>query len=268
MKKKKLFTAALSFVLAVGLLVGVTACGGSKDNEPYYNNTYTISGTCTIDWDGKDYRDNYGQDSSKYFSQREIIEKYWDVIDWDKTFAMNNMDMDSLPAHGSVDEFIQSFKEFEEYAYESLAGLKISVSGKDNPTLTVTFTSEMMEYPQLSNHYDAEITMPLCETNEQFAANQPFAGYNQHSFDTPGYCGIGVYKTEDNHVLTVDFNVEKYVKGIHLRLCDYELNTDGECVNTEILLEDEFSVMTLYDAQGKNIWDVRFYIDFKVTDNK
>ena len=267
--KKKAISILLALVCSVVCAFSLTACG-NKDNDPYYGRTYTLTGKCVIDWENKFFYDNYEQDYSKNYSQKELLEKHWDKIDWNKTFEMNYVDVEKIPAHDSAQEFMQSFKEFEESGLESLAGLKISVSGKNNPTLTLSFTEEMMQFSMINEHYDAEITMPFCETNEQFAANKPFNNEDsyQRSFDTPGYSGIGVYKTEDNHVLTVDFSVEKYVKNIHLTIVDYEVNASGNNIGQQGLLRDEMSAITLYDADGSTILDIRFFIDFEVSKNK
>ena len=269
--KRKLVAIVLTIVLSVALCVGLTACDGGNKNEAYYNNSYTLAGTCTIDWDGKYYYDNYASDFSKNYSQKEIIEKHWDAIDWDRTFEEAGLNGNDVP-HSTFDEFKGCFEDYEEYFYEQVAGLKISISDKSDLQLTISFPDNWMENEVVSDHYASEITMPFYETKEAFAQNKPYSGFDMETCGIgfeKGYMGAGVYKTQDNHVLVVQFSVQQFVKDISVVITDYTVDANSDDVPEPLVLfQTEFTVLNLYDTNGNKILDIRNQIDFDVAKNK
>ena len=270
MKKTKLISTVLILALAVMLCFGFAACNDEQQNESYYNNTYTLSGTCTVDWDSKYYYDNYEPDYSKNYSQKEIIEKHWESISWDRTFEAAGLNGNDVP-HSTFDEFRSCFEDYEEYFYEQVADLKFSFSGKDNLELTISFPSNWTEQEALSDHYESEITMPFYESAEQFAQNKPYENFDLTTvaFEA-GYSGVGVYKTQDNHVLVVEFTLQKYINDINVKITDYTITADGNDTADEpaLLFETVYTVLYLYDANGNSILDIRNQIDFEVAKNK
>lgn len=259
--KKKLVPLIMALVCAVVCTVSLAACG-SKDNDPYYNKTYTLTGGAVIDWTSKDFADNYKYAMTNV-SQKQILETYWDKIDWDRTLRH----VENPPAHGSIDELIASFKDIEEKGYEPYAGLKFSFSGKDDLKLTLTLNEFFTDKLGLSAYYDAELTMPFAETPEQFEAIKPQTKYESPiSYDGEGYYGAGVYEGKDDHVLVVEFYVEKYVKNLHITIRDVVVGTnyDGDG-DASIIFQTADTAMTLYDADENVIINIKPYVGFNVT---
>lgn len=267
---KKLIPLVLVVVCVLACAFTFTACSNKDEQEPYYGKTYTFTGTATIDWNSKQYRDNYKKADNKDHSQKELLEKYWDDIDWNKTFEIAGLSANDVP-HGSVAEFIAVFEETEKNLYDYAKGLEISVSNKSNPKLTITFPTGDNDYfrGMLMDKYDSsKLTMPLCETNAKLAQNKPFDSFDLQSasYDTPGYCGLGVYKTENGHVLTVRFNVQQFVKGIGLTITDYEIDNSGSepVVTQTTVFQTRDDIMWLYDSEGQSIMYIDCKADFQV----
>ena len=275
--KKKLLTSILALTLASACAVGFASCG-SKTNNPYYDNTYTITGGAHVDWDSKKYYDNYTQDSSKNWSQRELLEKNWDAITWDYTLEWTGATENELK-HGSVDELIASYDKLLENFYEQSKGLAFSFSGKDDLKLTLSLPANWMQEAVVSDYYESTLTMPFYETREAFSANLPYEGFDPMtiSFDE-GYCGAGVFKTEKDHVLVAEFSLEKYVTNLRVRIYDYTLTGDPENPVESLLwleINSYPSVLQVwhYEAteeggHGSTVLSPYVYADFEVTKNK
>ena len=261
---KKIVSLVLALICVVACAFAFTACDNNKENEPYYGKTYTLTGKVVVDWTSKYYYDNYTQDYNNKYSQKDLLKKHWDEIDWDKTLSAAGLNANDVP-HGTVDEFIALFEDFEENAFEQLNGLKLSFSDKKDLKLTMTLPQNWMEEPDVSDHYDSVITMPFCETQAQYEQNKPYAGIEDtrtFGFEK-GYLGVGVYKTE-NHVLAVEFSVEKYVNDIRIGIVDYELDADGNLVQATDFLTSDHIAMYILDAQGNSILSIQFFFNFEV----
>ena len=275
--KKTLLTGILSLTLAAACTVGFAACG-SKHSDPIYNKTYTITGSAHIDWDTKDYYDNYTQDDSKAWSQRELLEKNWDAITWDATLEWIGATEDDIK-HGNVDELIASYDKYLKNFYEQAKGLAFSFSSKDDLKLTLSLPANWMEDPAVSDYYESTITMPFYETREAFAADLPYEGFSPESIGfNEGYSGAGGFKTGSNHVLVVKFFFEEYRENLQINITDYTLTGDPDNpIDSLLWLDIDFyprAFQTFHyeedetGGHGSAVLSPYVYTDFEVTDNK
>lgn len=79
---KKLISTVLTLIFVITCVCALSACGDER--IPYYSKTFTLTGEQSIDWNDKNYADNYG-DWGVDVSQKQLIEAYWDQIDLSKT---------------------------------------------------------------------------------------------------------------------------------------------------------------------------------------
>ena len=263
---KKFIPIMLVVVCALACTFAFTACS-NNNQEPYYGKTYTMTGKAIIDWETKLYRDNYKQADNDDHSQKELLTKYWDDIDWDVTLERAGLPADAVP-HGSIEEFVALFEETEQNLYEHVKGLQISVSDKSDPKLTITFPTDDNDYFRgyLANNYGSKLTMPLYESDDKLAANKPFNDFplQEQSLDNPGYFGMGVVKGENNHVMTIRFNVAQYEDRLTFDIFDYELDSDGNMIDRTTVFQVESSIFTLYNKDGNSILSIDCKIDYDV----
>ena len=277
--KKKL----IPMILAVACVaaVGLSACGGGGKSEAYYNNTYTLTGKGIIDWTTKAFADNYKQTSGKY-TQRKILEMYWDEIDWDYTIERAG-NFGSQIQHNSVDALIASYNAYAEICYAQAAGLKLAISGKGDMTLTLTLPANWMEEELVSDYYEQEITMPFFESRAALAEDLPYEGFDvENVWLEAGYYGLGVYKTEVGHVLMVKFSVSAYTNDIAIHIQDYVLTGDSEnpvdWQNSPVWFETDLyphalQPMHVEQISASEMWatpvlPTAMYTGFTVTKNK
>lgn len=75
------------FVLICALLFATVFAACQSDDTTYYGKTYTITGAgLAVDWNEKIWADPMEDGMiQEYFSTRELLEKYWDNLDWEKS---------------------------------------------------------------------------------------------------------------------------------------------------------------------------------------
>lgn len=273
--KKKLVTAALTLALVGTICVGLVACGNNQD--PFYNKTYTLTGTCTIDWDKKDWTDSY-MGESKDVSLRQIFTRHWDEIDWNKTKEQNsrgNLNY-TLPPHGTLQEFLDSFNDFQQNAFKDEAGLKFSFSGKDDLKLTLTLTEAMKTNGALSG-YPTEITMPFADSEAKFEAIKPHENLYHVGLYREGYEGYGVYKKDDTHFMIVFVDVNPWRRGFNCGIVTYVVKDNGDggtFPESTIVLSENYTIFGVYasqekvEGQGDMIKQIEYRFDFEDTKNK
>ena len=255
--KKKLIPSVMALAGVMVCTIGLSACG--NDQEPYYNKTYTLPGTCTIDWDGKVWTDVYaGED--KWVSLKTIVSRHWDEIDWNETAKRNDPLEATAPPHETLQAFMDSFKEFEQKAFKDVAGLSVSLSGKDDLKLTVSMPEAIMQDGALKG-YDAEITMPFAETEEQY--NAITLHENVRGYFRAGYTGRGFYKMDDTHFLTVFVDVNPWRRLFDIEISVCEIHEEGGLSIYDVLSTNRNSVYCLYDAKGEEIKTIEYHIDFE-----
>lgn len=246
---KKTFIALLAAaVCSVTCIMGLTAC--SKDSEPYYGKEYTLTGKSVIDWTGKNYSPD---DDDKDYSQREIVEKNWDKIDWSKTTDPINKEHVEI-AHSDVDGFINALAAVQENYYSDAKDLKVSVIKSDDGLQLKLALPE-----GLKNGYPEEITMPFAETQEKFNEIKPAELSYLTIFPKEGYSGVGIYTSEDK-VLVVNFAVQQFVDKISLNIEEFTGNSEVG-TNRRIFTTVE-EMLSLCDSNGETLWQIRQKLDY------
>lgn len=133
--KKRTIIAVCVLLCAVMTAVSFAAC--QSDDTTYYGKTYTITGAgLAVDWNEKIWADPMEDGMiQEYFSTRELLEKYWDNLDWEK------IGKDDAPQN--VDELISVLeKNIVPEFYKEMKGVKIEVGTKDNLTIKVSYPED------------------------------------------------------------------------------------------------------------------------------
>lgn len=132
-------TSLIICVLLCAVLFTTLFAACQESETTYYGKTYTLTGAgLSVDWDDKIWTDpletSPGLNPEKY-SSRELLEKYWDDIDWQKN------GINAIPQN--VDQLISHIEQnVIPTFYEEMKGLKLEVGTKDNLTLKVTYPSD------------------------------------------------------------------------------------------------------------------------------
>ena len=264
--KKKLAAFAIGTACALTCALAFVGCG--KTNDPYYNKTYTLTGTATIDWTSKKWYDSYAGEE-KNVSQQEILERHWNEIDWKRTVESTGGDASLMPAYASPAEFIEECKTFETERYKDFAGFKISFAEQGKMEMTITFPTNARTDYGLSDYGLDALTMTYAETAKQYQAINPHESLNFGTYVNHGYHAVGIYKLNEERFLMINFMVEQYVEKIHFEIKDYRIepNDGNSYVVGNTIITTMNSAVTLYDSTGKGILPVDYAINFTVTDN-
>lgn len=238
---KKLITTFLAIVCVITSVCMLTAC---NDRTPYYNKTFTFTGEQSIDWNGKNFADNYG-DLGVDVSQKQLIEKYWDKIDFSKT---------GISSATNADDLIKKIESAKTYAV--LKDVSLSFTGKDELQLTITLPAEFASWG-----YGETVMMPFAETQSQLNAIKPQELNLTIYEEDLGYNGIGV-KSIGDRTIVVTFSVS-YVD-VNLEITSYN-NTDYAALNS---ITTHSLRPTLMDESGNTVIEIATRPIYNLTDNK
>lgn len=241
---KKLISTVLAIICAITCVCLLSAC--DDERTPYYNKTFTFTGEQSIDWNGKNFADNYG-DLGEDVSQKQIIEQYWDKID------LSNNDLTAANA----DELISKIDGVK--VFTDLQGLSLSFTDKDNLQLTVTMSAELKDWG-----YGDKITMPFAETQQKLNTIKPqgLDGYNIGE-ESLGYSGVGM-KTEGDKTLVVYFSIS-YVS-VYLEIASYSKTEYGW--ETKSVISTEMLKPELRDKDGQTVIKIAARPKYDLADNK
>lgn len=243
---KKFVSTALAVILIAACVGALAAC----NKDVYYNKTFTFTGEHKIDWNLKNYFDNYVQDWDKETSQKAIIEKHWDKIDFSKSYTSAE----------NVDDLIAKINNAK--IFDSLKGLSFSFGSKDDLNLTLTLPTAFSDWG-----FGSSVTMPFAETQEQLDAIRT-DWFNVDATidgtDRMGYSGIGI-KVEGDKAITVSFFFTE-IGGAYFEIQCYSKTEFGHDVTHSLSVVEMRP--SLKDANGNSILDVAAQPVYTLTDNK
>ncbi len=239
---KKIIAATLLAAVIAVQVVCLTGCGGWSA-DPMYDKTYELTGKAMpITWN-EEHGLAYSDEDDMYSDTREVLEKYFDKVDWNLTkenFAAEGMHpIITLTdeATKSVDAFISFMDKAAENIYENLKGFKFKVGSEaDEVDITITYPNGESQTVKTKN---GGVQDP-----------QEFRGIN---FSKEGASGteifLGLSRTGDkgtalNLLLSDEFTTEQL----------------GSSVDTSLYY-------TLLDKDGKSLMDIRIYPEYTVTEN-
>lgn len=243
---KKLISAIVAILCCAMCCLSLAACA---NDTPYYNKKYTFTGEQEINWNAKNYFDNYSGDLDKEMSQKQILEKHWDKIDFSKS---------DIPSASSVDDLIAKIDATK--IFDSIKGFAFSFSGKEDLKLTLTLPETYSDWG-----FGSEITMPFAETQSKLNQIRPQwldngAAITEENF---GFLGIGI-KEDGNKAIEVSFSVSSVT--VYFNICCYAKNAEG--YDNTAWLGSYNLQPTLKDADENDIITVSAHPQFTLTDNK
>ncbi len=245
---KKIFKAAVASVCAacaVFSAVSLAACGGggTPKSVKYYNKTITFTGKAYgYGFDTKGLVDSYNNgkndgNGERNTTQRKILEKYWDNIDWDYT----GID----PAPQNTDEVKEFLDLAQENTFKAWKDLSFTVTKTDTVTITLNLPEEWQYLG-----WGTSVTMPLYENEEEFASStgiEPwFSGLREGEF------GVGV-KVDGNKrirvsVYTSNPSVNKGGKNVNMDTVSLSIFT--ETINEDGSINQGYSFDTGVSGMG------------------
>lgn len=198
---KKITKAAATTICAAAcaaaFALSAAGCGGEDYKaQSYYNKTITFTGGAyTYGFDTVGASDGYndGKEDGKGerdTTQRKIVEKYWDKIDWEE--------MGLIPAPKNSDEVKTFLDTAQTKVFEVLKDLSFTVTKTDTVTLTVNMNDELKDF----GGWGTSITVPLYENGEEL--NLEGFSYSLEE----GYHGVGV-KEDGNKRLIIEVMMTK-----------------------------------------------------------
>lgn len=172
-------TSALSF----------TACGENYDPSTYYNKTISFTGKAYCrGFEDKGAYDNYHGDLGENTTHKEILETYWDNIDWSN--------WDNPPANtDAVKAELEKMKP-EDYVKD----ISFTVTKTDTVTLTLNMPEDV------AGKWGTSVTMPLIEDPNNIP---PDMGYLSL---TPGYIGAAAKVDGDERLAVTIWMVKNRVE--------------------------------------------------------
>lgn len=154
--KKVLLSVAAAVLIAVQV-VCFTACGGFNP-PPMYDKTFTYTGKAMpIYWEEM-HGITFNDEEDMKMSRREVLEKYFDRVDWDATKEAFGQEMDrpaiqlTDAATKSVDAFIAFMDEATEDLYTAVKGMQFRIGSEaDAVDVTITYPNGQTQTVSMVN---------------------------------------------------------------------------------------------------------------------
>lgn len=280
MNKKFLKAAAITVCAATcasAFALSAAGCGGGEVKaQSYYNKTITFTGKAyTYGFDTVGEVDNYNEgkndgNGERDTTQRKILEKYWNDIDWKYT----GLD----PAPKDSDEVKTFLDTAQTKVFEDMKDLSFTVTKTDTVTITLNLNEEFEDLG-----WGTSMTIPLYESDDEFKTStgiEPwFTGLKE------GYFGAGV-KVDGNKRIRVSIDTRKvfvdvggkknvYKDTVGLSIVTETIEEGGAVTQNSYLSTDILGSGTFYGKEEKideiatthrGILYVGFYPEITITD--